>query len=122
MFGVEPTGKPISVEGIDHFVLRDGKVVSIYVGTDGMEFARQMGMMPPDGSAADKALKATFNAKTTPRAHGQALGSILRTCPVRARLRVRVIQIGSGPNGTRRHDRVLFSAATADSGIPGTLP
>ena len=64
MFGVEPTGKPISVEGIDHFVLRDGKVVSLYVGADGMQFARQMGMMPPDGSAADKALKATFNART----------------------------------------------------------
>jgi predicted ester cyclase len=64
MFGVEPTGKPISVEGIDHFVLRDGKVASIYVGADGMEFARQFGMMPPDGSAADKAAKAAFNAKT----------------------------------------------------------
>ena len=41
-----------------------GKVASVYVATDGMEFARQFGMMPSDGSAADKALKATFNAKT----------------------------------------------------------
>ena len=64
MFGVAPTGKPLAVEGIDHFVLRDGKVVSIYVGTDGMEIARQFGMMPPDGSRADKALKRAFNAKT----------------------------------------------------------
>lgn len=64
LFGVVPTGKAIAVEGIDHFVLRDGKVVSVYVGTDGMEFARQFGMMPPDGSRADKALKRAFNAKT----------------------------------------------------------
>ena len=64
MFGVEATGKPISVEGIDHFVLLDGKVASIYVATDGMELARQFGMMPPDGSAADRAAKAAFNAKT----------------------------------------------------------
>src|SRR4051794_41293140 len=64
MFGVQPTGKPITVDGVDHLVLRDGKVASVYVATDGMEFARQFGMMPSDGSAADKALKATFNAKT----------------------------------------------------------
>jgi steroid delta-isomerase-like uncharacterized protein len=64
MLGVQPTGKPVTVEGVDHFVLRDGKVASIYVATNEMQFARQFGMMPPDGSAADKALKATFNAKT----------------------------------------------------------
>jgi steroid delta-isomerase-like uncharacterized protein len=64
MFGVQPTGKAITVEGVDHFVLRDGKVASVYVATDTMEFARQFGMMPSDGSAADKALKAMFNAKT----------------------------------------------------------
>jgi hypothetical protein len=64
MFGVQATGKPITVEGVDHIVLRDGKIASVYVATDGMDFARQFGMMPSDGSAADKALKATFNAKT----------------------------------------------------------
>ena len=64
MLGVQPTGKPIAVDGVDHFVLRDGKVASVYVATNEMAFARQFGMMPPDGSTADKALKATFNAKT----------------------------------------------------------
>ena len=64
MFGLAPTGKPIAVDGMDHFVLRDGKVVSVFVATDQMAFARQFGMMPPDGSTADKALKSAFNAKT----------------------------------------------------------
>jgi limonene-1,2-epoxide hydrolase len=62
--GVQPTGKPITVEGVDHFVLSDGRVVSVYVATDAMEFARHFGMMPSDGSAADKALGAVFNTKT----------------------------------------------------------
>jgi predicted ester cyclase len=64
LFGVAPTGKRLAVDGIDHFVLHDGKVVSVFVSTDGMEFARQFGMMPADGSRADQALKRAFNAKT----------------------------------------------------------
>jgi predicted ester cyclase len=64
MFGVAPTGKPIAVDGVDYFVLRDSKVASVFVATDGMEIARQFGLLPKDGSAADKALKAAFNTKT----------------------------------------------------------
>jgi hypothetical protein len=29
-----------------------------------MEFARQIKLLPPDGSIADRAMKAAFNAKT----------------------------------------------------------
>lgn len=64
LLGLEPTGKPIALDGIDHFVLRDGKVISNFVVTDQMDYARQLGVMPPDGSAADKAMKAAFNART----------------------------------------------------------
>lgn len=62
--GIAPTGKPIEIDGIDHFVVRDGKVESNFVVVDQMQSARQIGMMPPDGSAADKAMKAAFNART----------------------------------------------------------
>jgi predicted ester cyclase len=62
--GVEPTGKRIEMDGIDHFVLRDGNVVSNFVVFDQMQFARAVGMLPPDGSGADKAMKAAFNART----------------------------------------------------------
>jgi steroid delta-isomerase-like uncharacterized protein len=62
--GTEATGKPISLDGMDHFVLRDGRVASNFVVFDQMEFARQLGLMPPDGSPGDRAVKAAFNAKT----------------------------------------------------------
>ena len=64
LLGIAPTGRRLEVDGIDHFVMRDGKVVSNFVVFDQMQYARGIGMMPPDGSAGDKALKAAFNAKT----------------------------------------------------------
>jgi hypothetical protein len=64
LLGIAGTGKEIELDGIDHFVLGDGKVAVNTVVFDQMKFARQVGLLPPDGSVADKALKATFNAKT----------------------------------------------------------
>jgi predicted ester cyclase len=63
--GIEATGKPLALDGIDHYVLRDGRVVSNFVIYDQMEFARQSGLLPREGSGADRALKLAFNAKTT---------------------------------------------------------
>ncbi|SRR5579884_2887947 len=62
--GIAPTGKSLELDGIDHFVIRDGKVESNFVVFDQLQFARQIGMMPPDGSSADRAMKAAFNGKT----------------------------------------------------------
>jgi predicted ester cyclase len=62
--GIEPTGRAIAIDGMDHFVVRDGTVISNFVVFDQMQFARQIGMLPPDGSPADRATKAAFNAKT----------------------------------------------------------
>jgi len=64
LLGIEPTGKRLTIDGMDHFVVRDGKVVSNFVVFDQMQYARQIGMMPADGSAADRALKSAFNART----------------------------------------------------------
>lgn len=64
LLGVEPTGKALAIDGIDHFVMRDGKVVSNFVVVDQLQYARQIGMMPPDGSAPDRAMKGVFNART----------------------------------------------------------
>jgi len=64
IFGLDATGKPLELDGFDHFTLKDGKVVSNFVVFDQMQFARAIGLMPPDGSGADRALKAAFNAKT----------------------------------------------------------
>ena len=63
--GIEATGRSLAIDGIDNFVIRDRKVVSNFIVYDQMQFARQIGLMPADGSGADRALKLAFNAKTT---------------------------------------------------------
>jgi hypothetical protein len=62
--GIEATGRAVALDGIDHFVMRDGKVVSNFVVFDQMQFARQIGLMPPDGTRADRAVKSAFNARS----------------------------------------------------------
>jgi steroid delta-isomerase-like uncharacterized protein len=64
LLGIAPTGKALSIDGIDHFVVRDGKVVSNFVVVDQLQYARQIGMMPPEGSAAERAMTRLFNART----------------------------------------------------------
>lgn len=62
--GIEPTHRRVTMDGMDHFVIRDGQVASNFVVFDQMQWARQIGMLPPDGSGADKALKGAYNART----------------------------------------------------------
>jgi predicted ester cyclase len=62
--GIERTGASIRLDGMDQFTIRDGTVAANFVVFDQMEVGRQLGLLPPDGSAADRALKAAFNAKT----------------------------------------------------------
>ena len=67
--GLKPTGKRVAIDGIDHFVVRDGKVVSNFVVFDQLQVARQVGFVPPDGSLGDRLAKAFFNARTTLARH-----------------------------------------------------
>ncbi|MGI9099916.1 MAG: ester cyclase [Solirubrobacteraceae bacterium] len=62
--GIAPSGRAIALDGMDHVVMRDGVVVTTFVVYDQMQFARQIGMMPQDGSRGDRAVKAAFNAKS----------------------------------------------------------
>jgi steroid delta-isomerase-like uncharacterized protein len=62
--GIEPTGKHVEVRGLDLFELEDGEIVSNTGYFDGASFARQIGMLPADGSGADRAMKSAFNAVT----------------------------------------------------------
>ena len=57
MAAVPPTG-------VSKFVIRDGTIASNLVVFDEMQLARQIGLLPPDGSAADRATRAAFNATT----------------------------------------------------------
>lgn len=62
--GIEPSGRRVELDGIDHFVIRDGRVVSNFVVYDQAQFGRAIGLLPPDGSAPDRAMKAAFNGRT----------------------------------------------------------
>jgi hydroxyacylglutathione hydrolase len=62
--GIAPTGMPIELEGFDLLAVRDGLIQSNDAFTDSMTFARQIGMMPPQGSGAEARMAQAFNAKT----------------------------------------------------------
>ena len=69
--GVVPTGKRIELDGIDHFVVRDGRVVSNFIVFDQLQFGRAVGLMPEAGTLGDRVLKASFALRTRV---AQALG------------------------------------------------
>jgi steroid delta-isomerase-like uncharacterized protein len=61
---IEPTGKHVEIRGFDLLELEDGELVSNTAYFDAASFARQIGMLPTDGSGADRAMKSAFNAVT----------------------------------------------------------
>ncbi len=48
--GIEATGAKLELEGVDILIVRDGLIVENNAFTDGMTVARQLGLLPPDGS------------------------------------------------------------------------
>jgi steroid delta-isomerase-like uncharacterized protein len=66
--GVHPTGRSVDLRGCDVFQLADGKIRHNTIYYDGLGFARQIGLLPREGSAPDKAMTAAFNASTDVRA------------------------------------------------------
>jgi glyoxylase-like metal-dependent hydrolase (beta-lactamase superfamily II)/predicted ester cyclase len=62
--GVTPTGSRIELEGLDLLTIRDGLIESNDAFSDSMEFARQIGMMPAQGSTAEQRMLGAFNART----------------------------------------------------------
>ena len=63
--GIEPTGRRIDLRGVDVMEWGDdGRLKENTIYYDGAEFARQVGLLPPRDSAADRALTAAFNGAT----------------------------------------------------------
>ncbi|MGV1047618.1 MAG: ester cyclase [Solirubrobacterales bacterium] len=62
--GVAPNGRSVDVEGCDVLTVRGGKVVRNDAYLNGAEMARQLGALPPQGSAPEKALTAALNLRT----------------------------------------------------------
>jgi steroid delta-isomerase-like uncharacterized protein len=62
--GVEATGRPIELRGIDMIEIADGKNVTNTAYYDGMAFARGAGLLPAQDSGAERAMKSAVNAAT----------------------------------------------------------
>jgi steroid delta-isomerase-like uncharacterized protein len=65
--GVDATGRRVEMRGLDLLEIEDGAIVSNTAYYDGMSFARQIGLMPPENSSAENAMKSAFNATTRVR-------------------------------------------------------
>ena len=73
--GVEPTGKPVELRGCDVMRVENDRIVHNTAYYDGMDFARQVGMMPAQDSAGERAMIGAFNAVTKLRGRlGQRAG------------------------------------------------
>jgi hypothetical protein len=61
---VDPTGRRVEIRGLDLLEIEDGQIVGNTAYYDGMSFARQIGLMPTQGSASERAMKGALNAAT----------------------------------------------------------
>ena len=62
--GLVPNGAKVDLEGCDVLTVREGRIVRNDAYMNGAEMARQLGALPPAGSAPEKALTAVLNLKT----------------------------------------------------------
>lgn len=62
--GIEPTGSRVELREVSIVELNDDEIVGITAYFDGTSFARQIKMLPPDGSGVDRAMKGAFNTVT----------------------------------------------------------
>jgi glyoxylase-like metal-dependent hydrolase (beta-lactamase superfamily II)/predicted ester cyclase len=78
LWGLEPTGAHIEIEGIDLLRVRDGLIVRNDAVPDGMALARQIGLVPPAGSGIEQRLFSAFNARTKASRRVAARGDLER--------------------------------------------
>ena len=62
--GIEPTGRPVELRGVDMIEIADGKNVTNTAYYDGMAFARGAGLLPAQDSGAERAMRSAVNAAT----------------------------------------------------------
>lgn len=62
--GLAPNGAGVEVQGCDVLTVRDGRIQHNDAYMNGAEMMRQLGALPPVGSAPEKAMTAALNLKT----------------------------------------------------------
>jgi predicted ester cyclase len=62
--GLAPTGDRVVIEGCDMLRVEDGQIVENNAYLNAAELAQQFGLLPKQGSTADRAITGVFNAKT----------------------------------------------------------
>ena len=62
--GVEPTDAHVELEGIDMLTVEDGLIQRNDAYYDGTQFARQIGLLPPRDSTAERGMTNAFNVRT----------------------------------------------------------
>ncbi len=62
--GLRPNGATVDLRGCDVLTVRDGAIQRNDAYMNGAEMARQLGALPPAGSAPERAMTAALNAKT----------------------------------------------------------
>jgi steroid delta-isomerase-like uncharacterized protein len=62
--GLAPNGSRVDIQGCDVLTVRDGRIQHNDAYMNGAEMMRQLGALPPLGSAPEKALTAALNLKT----------------------------------------------------------
>ena len=62
--GVEPTDAHVDLEGIDMLTVEDGLIRRNDAYYDGTQFARQIGLLPPRDSTAERGMTNAFNVRT----------------------------------------------------------
>lgn len=62
--GIAPNGARVELEGCDMFRAEDELLVANDAYMNGMQLGQQLGLLPPTGSVAERAMTGAFNAKT----------------------------------------------------------
>jgi steroid delta-isomerase-like uncharacterized protein len=62
--GIEPTGRTLEMRGVDVMEVEDGLIVKNTVYYDGAAQARGLGLMPAQGSGAERTMINAFNGVT----------------------------------------------------------
>jgi hydroxyacylglutathione hydrolase len=62
--GFEPNGARADIEGADMVWVRGGRIARLEAYMNGAELARQLGALPPQGSATEERMAKAFNLRT----------------------------------------------------------